>query len=150
MKNSHSLLLLLTTVFVFTGITFSTNDSTLPSSSPTFGLGLGLGFGLPIVATPHVTPNETEHISSVTARISCSTMGAVIYYSIDGSEPRKKNTGSPIVIDSIGTINLILLTSLSLLSSWSSSSSSSLSSSSVSLLALLPSAMMISSLLFLL
>ncbi|WP_083925272.1 chitobiase/beta-hexosaminidase C-terminal domain-containing protein [Flexithrix dorotheae] len=41
----------------------------------------------PVVATPKVTPEEGDYIDSINVKLSSTTDGAMIYYTLDGTEP---------------------------------------------------------------
>lgn len=76
----------------------STNHSTIPVNVRQ------------IVETPIITPNETDHILSVTIRLYVRTNSASIYYTLDGSSPDVTNPNSrflynddPIYLNRIGS-----------------------------------------------
>ena len=63
------------------------------------------------VATPIIAPNESYHVNSVTARITCTTPDAQIYYTLNGDIPQESNgklvtPNSFIIVDKIGTNTL--------------------------------------------
>ena len=64
-----------------------------------------------MVATPTITPNESYHVNSVTARITCTTPDAQIYYTLNGDIPQESNgklvtPNSFIIVDKVGTNTL--------------------------------------------
>ena len=63
------------------------------------------------VATPIIAPNESYHVNSVTARITCNTPDAQIYYTLNGDIPQESNgklvaPNSFIIVDKVGTNTL--------------------------------------------
>ena len=61
------------------------------------------------VAKPEFTPGGEEFVQAVTVEISCSTDGAEIYYTLDGSEPTavSQRYDAPIEITSTTTIKAV-------------------------------------------
>ena len=61
------------------------NDSTIAFANFTIT-------DMPTVATPTISPNGGSYSSSVLVTLACSTSGALIYYTIDGSDPTTSST----------------------------------------------------------
>ncbi|MEN6308535.1 MAG: chitobiase/beta-hexosaminidase C-terminal domain-containing protein, partial [Anaerohalosphaeraceae bacterium] len=55
-----------------------------------------------VVATPTFTPDYGHYLTDQTVQIACATPGAVIYYTIDGSDPAQSGT----VIENGGTVTV--------------------------------------------
>ncbi|HPS59970.1 MAG TPA: FN3 associated domain-containing protein [Candidatus Cloacimonas sp.] len=68
-----------------------------------------LSGGNPTVATPNISPSTNTFYSAFNATISCTTEGATIYYTTDGSDPDETATEytEPIYIEDTTTLKAI-------------------------------------------
>lgn len=66
----------------------------------------GEGGGTPVVATPTFTPAEGTYYEAQNVTINCSTEGATIYYTLDGSDPTTASSvfSAPIDVSETTTI----------------------------------------------
>ena len=63
---------------------------------------------LPTVATPTITPSGGSYSGSVQVALACSTSGALIYYTTDGSTPTTSSTSyqGPFTLANSATVNV--------------------------------------------
>ena len=83
--------------------------SNMNSNTYNFSIDLfvkGDGSGTPVVATPTFTPSEGTYYEAQNVSINCSTEGATIYYTLDGSDPTTESYvyNTPIEISENTTI----------------------------------------------
>ena len=83
--------------------------SNMNSNTYNFSIDLfvkGDGGGTPVVATPTFTPSEGTYYEAQNVSINCSTEGATIYYTLDGSDPTTESYvySTPIEINETTTI----------------------------------------------
>jgi len=60
-------------------------------------------------ATPLISPDEMDQVSQVSVTITCATVGATIYYTLDGQNPSTESLvyTDPIIVSANGTVKAI-------------------------------------------
>lgn len=75
--------------------TVSGNPAGYPSAFTLYKLAEGEGSSEEItVAAPQAQPGASEVEAGTTVKLTCATEGAVVYYTLDGSDPRNTGTAS--------------------------------------------------------